>query len=36
MKEFGKKAAAKTAEKLEDIAENLKKKSADDQKPESV
>jgi predicted metal-dependent hydrolase len=36
MKEFGKKAATKTADKLEDIAENIKKKTGDEEKPESV
>jgi len=34
LKEFGKKVAGKTADKLEDIAENLKKKSGEDQNPE--
>lgn len=36
MKEFGKKAAVKTADKLEDIAENIKKKTGGEEKPENV
>ena len=36
MKEFGKKAAVKTADKLEDIAENIKKRTGDEEKPEKV
>jgi hypothetical protein len=36
MKEFGKKAAVKTADKLEDIAENIKKKTGSEEKPEGV
>ncbi len=36
MKEFGKKAAVKTADKLEDIAENIKKRTGDEEKPENV
>ena len=35
LKEFSMKTAAKTADKLEDIAENIKKKTADD-KPEEA
>jgi ElaB/YqjD/DUF883 family membrane-anchored ribosome-binding protein len=33
-KEFGKKVAAKTADKLDDLAENIRNKSKDDIKPE--
>jgi ElaB/YqjD/DUF883 family membrane-anchored ribosome-binding protein len=33
-KEFGKKIAAKTADKLDDLAENIRNKSKDDMKPE--
>jgi hypothetical protein len=36
LKQFGKKVAGKAADKLEDIAENLKKKSADENKPEGA
>jgi hypothetical protein len=36
MKEFGKKTAAKTADKLEDIAENIKKKTSEGEKQENA
>ncbi len=35
-KEFGKKVAAKAADKLDDLAENIRKKSQDDKKPEDT
>ena len=33
-KEFGKKVAAKAADKLDDLAEDIRKKTKDEQKPE--
>jgi gas vesicle protein len=35
-KEFGKKVAAKTADKLDDLAEDIRNKTKDDKKPEDL